>query len=322
MHSITPYLFKVVDNNNIPQDLWNINGGSFYDYLKKDYLPKILNKQIITKKHTPTELGQNFLLRKVYKGTSESVAGSIDVGVFGFESTIYDTQTKKIAHKKSMQESDLHPFNFVFYTPKSNNIAHRLFGFLLLSRFNNRGIRSIFSPHLVLDFEKTYPGLKLKIEKAVPAKVMSAIIKGSTVKTIRIFENKLSSDISTLLSPRDQKNFQEVEIIVRTKPKTCFSDVNWVWDAISQRKKVDNILTLPNITPTKIKVSVDRNGKTRSVNLGNVEALSSTIDLDAPTIIKSTGHVDIGYWLEQADDIADGMYDEVQAGLPRWKNTV
>ena len=88
------------------------------------------------------------------------------------------------------------------------------------------------------------------------------------------------------------------------------------------RKKINQILTLPNITPTKIKVSVDKNGKTRSVNLGNIESLSSTIDLDSPTLDKATGHVNIDYWLEQSDDIVDGMYDEIQAGLPRWKNVV
>mgnify|MGYP007066787035 CR=1 FL=1 len=227
MHSITPYLIKVVDDKNVPQDLWNINGGSFYDYLKKIYFPKIINNQIITRQPTGTELGQNFILRKIYTGTSESVAGSIDVGVFGFESTIFDTQTKSVAHQRSKMQSDLQPFNFVFYTAKSNNLAHRLFGFLTLSRFNNRGIREIISPNLIFDFESTYPGLRLIIEKTVPAQVMSSIVKGGNVKTIRIFENTMSSDISALLSPKDQKKFHEVEIIVKPKPRTWFSDVIW-----------------------------------------------------------------------------------------------
>ena len=323
MHALTPYLVKVIDvNTKIPQDLWNIGGTSLYEYLKNKYFKGILGKQIITRKPTALDLGQNYILSKLYKGSQQSVAGCIEVGVFGFESKIYDTIQKRVAHNRGRDQSDLHPFHFSFYTPNSANIAHRLNGFLLLYRFNNRGMRSIVMPDLIIDFEKTFPGLKLIIEKAVPASVVNSIFNGGVVKKIRIFQNTIPKDLSSILSVQDQKKFLEVETVIKPKPRTAFSDVNWALDAIKQRKKVDKIFTIPSLNPTKIKVSIDRNGKTRSINLGAIETISSTIDIDNPTIIKSTGHIDPQNWLDEADDLADGLFEEIQVNLPPWKSLV
>lgn len=323
MHAITPYLVKVVDaNSGIPQDLWAINGTSLYDYLKNVYFKGILGKQIITRPATSSELGQNYIVSQIYNGTPQSVAGSVDVGVFGFESKIYDTVTRQLAHKKGKDQSDLQPFHFSFYTPNAKNIAHRLNGFLLLYRFNNRGMRSIVMPDLILSFEKAFPGLKLVIEKAVPASVVNSLFKGGVVKRIRIFQNTIPQDLSSILSAQDQKKFLEVETIIKPKPSTAFSDINWALDAIRQRKTADKIFTIPNVTPTKVKVLIGRNGKLRNVNLGAIETISSTIDIESPQIIKSTGHIDPQNWLDEADELVKGLFDESDVSLPPWKSKV
>lgn len=321
MHGIAPYIFHVEDDSGVKQDLWNLNGKSFFDYLKNDYFPGIKGIPRLVQDSAPGVLGKNYILSKVYQGTASSVAGCVSTGEFGFESDIVDTITKSVIHKRKTHESGMLPFHFCFYAPKTTNQQERLIGVLLLSRFNKLGIRGVFLPNLIVHFASAFPGMELKVEKVVPASFVNAVVKGGDLKKIRLFANKIPDGARKALANAGFDNFYEVEMIIKPKPRTFFSKPAWM-SSLKQGVPLNSLITLPDTDITKIKVEVSRlKGRSRTLDISNAKTMAANIEIDKPTLLASN-HIDPACWLEEADALADELFLELGLSLIPWNNKI
>jgi hypothetical protein len=247
-----------------------------------------------------------FMVSKIYKGTETSVCGTYQTGQFGFESDIYNTTNKNIAYKRQVDEADMLPFNFSFYFPKETSSGQRKRGLLLLSKFNTLGVRGLTIPHLMKSFSGRFPGFKLVVTKVVPKIVMETILRDGKLKNIRLIKKTLPDDIAEALSESDRENVQDIELVIRSKRKSRFNDVDWLLRAIDGKSKPSEIITIPSFDHDNIKLEIEMDGVVRTVDLGNTAKLSSNIEITGLTPGKN-GHPIIEDWLKEADGLAAGI---------------
>ncbi len=316
MFAIAPYLVEVNDEFKQPQDLWKFfKTDSLYDVLRQYYKTNRGNYQA-----SPGQNNRMFMVSKLCAGSASSVCGSYQTGQFGFESDIYSTTKKKISHKRQIDEADMMPFNFSFYLPKNTTLGQRKRGLLLLGRFNTLGVRQLTIPHLQSYFHHRFPKFSLNVNRVVPQVVMESLLALGTIKTIRLIRRSLPSDIADILSASDQDSVQDVELVIHSKKRTSFTDVDWLLRAFQNKTAPSDIITIP-FKQDNIKLEIRVDGNTRTVDLGNTSKLSSNIEI-ASVQIDGNGHPNLASWLSEADSLASGIIKSWGAGSHKWQSLV
>ncbi len=321
MHAISPYIFKVLDEDDVLQDLWNINGKSFVEYLKENYFRHIYGVSRISRDATPTEVGKNYILDQVYESTEHSICGRFSTGEFGFEADIFDNQRNIYSGKREAHESMMLPFYFGFYTPKTDNELDQRIGVLLLSRFNKYGIRSIVVPHLVTHFESSHKGLFLKVEKIVPTSFVNSVIKNSSVKKIKFSTAKLPETLRGVLTAEDFDNFYEMETVIKPKPRSFFSKPSWLSE-LAAGVPINTLITIPDTEITKLKVEIHRGkGRSRTIDVSDVNRMVANIEIDNPELT-ARKHISPDCWFREADLLADDYFLELGLSIEKWDNLI
>ncbi|MBL8277754.1 MAG: hypothetical protein JNL93_13720 [Pelomonas sp.] len=319
MFAIAPYLVEVRDSYKQPQDLWDFyNKNNLRDVLLDYYKANLRKYQPALDKSQQ----RMFMVSQLCTSTPTSVAGVYATGQFGFESDIYSIEAKKITHNRKIDEADMVPFNFGFYMPQASISGQRARGLLLLGRRQALGIRHITIPHLQHYFRNRFQDLTLNIERVVPKLVMEALLKGGALKTIRLIKKNLPQDIADVFSISDRDNIHEIELVIRSKRKSHFSDVNWLLEAFQGKaSSASEIITIPSFTHDNLKLEVSIDGRKRTVNVGKPGNFSSNIELEnlKPT---ASGHPDLPDWLREADELASNIVQSWGVAGMSWNSAV
>jgi hypothetical protein len=316
MFSIAPYLIQVLDEKKQPVNLWNFFGNnSLKDYLDLYYASN-LNKHVTMPKYKKT-----FLVSKNCKGSLTSVAGIYETGTFGFKSRIYSTTKLATAHDRQADEADMHPFYFSYYFMKNAPMAQQVRGLLLLSRFGALGVRGMTIPHLQTSFKNQFPMFTLDVKRVLPKSVLEALLKVGSLKTIRLIKNTLPKDLANKFSQSDEVKIKEVEMIIQTKKNMVFSDVQWLWDSINEKKSANDILTLDSFQPDNIKLDIKIGNSIRVLDVKNPGKMSSNIDV-SDIAIDQNGHPNLEEWLLRADELAGNIASSWGVPNIAWKTDV
>lgn len=316
MFAIAPYLVEVKDGNKQSQDLWN--------FFHKNSLHEVLNSYYKDnfKKYQPSvnDPKRMFMVSRLFKSTDRSVSGIYQTGQFGYESEIYSTKKKKVTHKREKDEADMVQFYFSFYFNKDPNVAQRERGLLLLGRFNTLGVRHITIPHLQQHFSQRFNGFSLKVERVVPKTVMENLLKHGSLKNIRLIKKCIPKDIADVLSMHDRDQVQDIELIIRSKRKSCFDDVNWALNAIANNGRPTQILTIPSFAHDNVKLDIMLDGRKRTLNIGRPGSISSNMELDLQP--GADGHPVAAEWLKEADEIAKNIISSWGIKGESWKSVI
>lgn len=320
MHGISPYTFKVIDEEGIQQDLWNLNNISFLDYLRNQYSSHFFDSPTTSQESLNGVVGKNYIFDRKFKSTEESFAGRYSTGEYGYEAEIFDNDKRSFTGKREKFESTMLPFHFCFYTPKSDEVLNRFLGLLILGRFNGYGIKSIVMPHLVTHFESAFPGLRLKIEKIVPTSFVNAVLKETNLKKIRLTTNKIPESYRSVFVGNDFDNVYEVETIIKPKPRSFFSKPSWLSE-LAHGVPIDTIISIPDVEITKLKVEVSRGkGRSRTINIADVHTMAANIEIEDPQL-NSGNHITSESWMSEADSLADDIFLEYGLEIKKWNNS-
>lgn len=316
MFALAPYLVEIKDDKKQTQDLWKFNSSETLHTVLLDYYRTNLSTY-------HSSLGKEkrmFMVAAMYTGTPTSVCGTYQTGQFGYESDIYNTTYNKVAHKRKVDEADMMPFNFSFYLPRNTSAGQRKRGLLLLSRFNTLGVRGLTIPHLRHYFSNRFPSFTLEVSRVVPKVVLETILSQGSLKTIRLIKKSLPSDIADALSESDRERVQDVELVIHSKRRSCFSNLDWLMRVIDGKARPSEIVTIPSFEHDNIKLEIEIDGRIRTVDLGNTAKLSSNIEI-ANIMAGLNGHPNLDDWLREADELASGIAKSWGAIDQKWDSS-
>lgn len=315
MFAVAPYIVEIKDGKKQVQDLWGFfNKNSFRDELAI-YYSNYLNKY----QQSTNNNNRMFMIDHICQGTETSFSGRYRTGQFGFESQIYSMDAKKVMHTRKVDEADMIPFYFSFYMPKNTTSGQRARGLLLLGRFHALGVRHIVVPHLQQYFKSKFGDLTLNVERVVPKIVIDSLLRDGSLKAIRLIRKSLPKDISDVFSENDRDRVQEMEMIIRSKRKTHFSDINWIFSAFEKKSSPSEIFSIPSFPHDNIKLEIQIDGRKRTIDIGRPGNFSSNIELDGLQPDKD-GHPKLVDWLEAADGLASNIVQSWGVPGVEWKS--
>lgn len=208
-------------------------------------------------------------------------------GEYGFTSDLYDTGTKRNAHKRTKKQAEMLPFHVYVYIPRR---CRR--GVIIFQRFKQFGVRGYIADQFLPYFNTRFPNYSVKISKAVPAVVLEQLLAKAHVKAFRFVKHQASTDICDALHALDQDGAtSEIEYVVKAKRRGFFGTLDPLKKEF--KKPVPNfksIVEIPNFDYDTIKVDIDMAGKRRSIDLGNIMRISGTIDITDEVETDDSGH--------------------------------
>lgn len=300
MFTLSSYLIQVKDPKKILQDLNNINGISIIDYLD-NYFQK---KKSLPFENKDDEGKKLIILHKILNKEQNKIFFLYKSGLYGFESEIYNPITKNKSYSRSVEEADLIPFVSSALISKDKECYR---GIMVFTKFNTQGIKGVATKDLIEDFQKTFPTLTLSVEKYIPDSIFKKIFSEYKPKSIKLTKRSIPEDATDFLSAKDKEKVLDFEWTLKARPGMFFDDVNWIIDLINKKTTINDYFTIEEFKPDTIKVEFSSKGKTRTINLGNFDALIPTIDLDHLPLY-TNGHLEHKSLIKEIEEITNDIF--------------
>lgn len=300
MISLSAYTISIVDKINSKRKALNSFDGKS-DFLKVvyDYINQNLKNPI-----TYPDDKRLMRFKLVDPISKRYMVGRLETGEYGYTSDLYDTVGKKQSHNRTKAEAEMLPFWLYIQIPAGSER-----GAIVFQRFKQFGVRSYFSTALSHYFEKTYPGFKLEIKRALPAQVISEILDKGEIKNLRFVKLKASQDICDAVGSLDPNEVaEEVELVVKARRKTFFGSLAPLKKELQKIKpNFKSIIEIPNFEYDTLKIDVLISGHKRRIDLGKLFRLSGNIDITDDVEIDNSGHPEKESFKTLAAELANSI---------------
>ncbi|PSN17617.1 hypothetical protein C7271_16790 [filamentous cyanobacterium CCP5] len=304
---LTPYYIRVKKVNTRKDSKEYIRlGGKFnenaFDLVSilKSYFEDFLSKSEVEKK--------KFLGQAIDKGADEIIVekkllcgaihqdddilkGILHFGETGPSANITNVHTNKINYKTE-PDTDANTFPY-YFAMKLRPEADA--GILLLQTIKNRGIKTSFEEDFSKYFKCICPEYRISFPKLVPKKIVEEYMSKS-VKKIRFIDfrfPKRAIDARTDGLPSENKT-SDVKFELKMSPSTrggvltkditepLLKNIQKLLEPDRQISVADvyEVQNMPGSTYENIKIDIDFDGKLRTINLQDFDALKYNIEVD------------------------------------------
>lgn len=235
-----------------------------------------------------------------------NIFGVIETGVYGYTANVYDTKSKKLAHKQTKDQSGMTPFFFQIYIPEEGPN-----GILSLQRFGNAGIRHIFAKPLKEFFADSHPQYLISFNPIVNKEQMEQMKTGD-IQRLTFRQMKLPSDKADSLGTENAKHVY-VEYSIVAKRHSALSVLrgmlaNWK-EPNSQRPLIAQPPKEFNESQVLAKVKVGKS--TRTVDVTDLSRMRSYFDLTDTVKIAVDGHPDYQSIKGLSEDLVNDVYSSM-----------
>lgn len=198
----------------------------------------------------------------------EYFMGRINSGSYGIESEITDIETNEVVYKKKGKDADIKPFYFFLAIPKKNEKYEIEKGIIIFQNIGGYGIKTITMNYLK-NYLDQYFKMTIYSGNICPEVFVERLLSGNTINKLIVVKNNVSNDVADNIGIGYGK--QEItysRLIVKEPMKQRL--VNF-----AKNKNRNRIFEFEDVQYDQVKVNVeDVNGRTRTINLNNIDNLS------------------------------------------------
>lgn len=218
------------------------------------------------------------------------IQGIIQTGDYGYEATLIDIDTRRLAHRRKVREAELIPFFFLIYLPKNADE-----GIVILQRFRNLGVRESFLSQFEKWFKTTFradsSAFRLEINPIVDAELVNKYINDSSLKKIRMVQFKMHPDIAKAMKLQDHlEEIGSIEISVSARFDGALEALkSKVSQVLNKKSKLEGLIEFPGLEYDTVKCEVDIGGAKRTIDLAHPYEMSAYFDISHDVKIKN-GH--------------------------------
>lgn len=226
-------------------------------------------------------------------------------GIYGSSSDIIDGTTQKVRYKKKSSDIDTRPFYLMVIFPKDSEKVVVQKGMFIFQNVGPFGIKTITTDFMQDFFSKEY-GITLKCSTIAPDLFVRKVIRKDNIKKLLMVKNVKSSDISDNIGKGYGSEVREISNL-------HFSENMWAKLMDKIRFVAGgryNLFEFEQIEYDNLKVVVDIGGRTRKINLHNLENLS--IIEGIPDEIKmADGHPNLAMLIDYFKKVASEYLEEM-----------
>lgn len=267
-------------------------GSDLIDLIKK--LPALLNDgtsafSIFEDKENQKRLRMN---SKEFKPFGRSIDGELETGDYGVEAVLIDGKGKdKGTIGKDI--SPMMPFYFLCDIPKDENK-----GYILLQRFKQFGVFTMFAKALRGEFNKMHPEYTISFNPLTSFKEFTRILDNAEIKKVSFQEYNpshyrnifKSKNLNDQFNPEDV--FLEVNLIAKRNKKINL--MNSIRKIITDdRISVDKYFEISGLQNTPMKIQLKSNDRPYTLDTTRMENFSPDIDISHFVTINGKGFPNI-----------------------------
>ena len=232
------------------------------------------------------EVGRKLLEATAANQNGRELSGSIDHGEWGYATTGKNVRTLRVNYNRNVEDFEPFPFYFLISVPENGRI-----GFVVLQRYGHIGIRQQLLDYFLRHFVAAYPEYRINIEPAVPRDLIEQYTgAGAQVKKIRFLQHRLPRNFEDrYANPDDAVSGAYSEYIIHAKQEGL-PIIREVRAAIQNRAgAIARLLEIAPIRSQRVKVSIEVDGKPRSLEVGETTKMRAYYDITREVIVGDNG---------------------------------
>lgn len=257
--------------------------------------------------------------------SSNTLKGWVRSGNYGYESELFDIETRERETIGANKAQTL-PFYFLLKVPKKQTQA-----ILCLERFEGLGVKSALENHLQAYFRSSLCDYRIVINPIVPKALIDNELTNGSIKKIRLVKYKTDHNAeNNLISPKDREKEYKTEVCLSpifrgsVLPSAVRSLLKPMLDAaqsgtffqlndFSEFTQLKEMFEITNMEFSNLKIEVSNNGKTRTLDLSDLNKFNAYYDIsDNVKIDLNSGHPEFSsidqLALDQLMEITQTMY--------------
>lgn len=221
---------------------------------------------------------------KNLKTDSVGFIGTFELGTYGKESSVIDIQTGMDAFDKKKHHAEKIPFYFRVYVPIDGTK-----GYLITQRNGLSGISGPLKQILTEFFSASHPDYILDIKSITPDFVVKKFIKDGTPRSVSFIKHSIPSDKADVVSGKTVQTEGSIEVTYKSKVKGFFRKGD-VSKAITSSQGIKSVYAFSDFVPDDVKMTLEVNGKVRTVSLQSGGNLRSSFDITSNVKLASSGY--------------------------------
>lgn len=226
-------------------------------------------------------------------------------GVYGSSSDIIDGNTQKVKYKKKSSDIDTRPFYLMVVFPKDSERVVVQKGLFIFQNVGQFGVKTITTTLMQEFFSKGFH-ITLKCNTISSDLFVKKIIRQDNIKKLVMVKNIKSSDTSDNVRKGYGSEIREIGNLYFTEK---------MWSRMMDKIRYVaggryNLFEFEQIEYDNLKVVVDIGGRTRKINLHNLENLS-IIEAIPDEIKMADGHPNLKMLIEHFTKVATEYLEEM-----------
>lgn len=226
-------------------------------------------------------------------------------GVYGSSSDIIDGNTQKVKYKKKSSDIDTRPFYLMVVFPKDSERVVVQKGLFIFQNVGQFGVKTITTTLMQEFFSKGFH-ITLKCNTISPDLFVRKIIRQDNIKKLVMVKNIKSSDTSDNVRKGYGSEIREIGNLYFTEK---------MWSRMMDKIRYVaggryNLFEFEQIEYDNLKVVVDIGGRTRKINLHDLENLS-IIEAIPDEIKMADGHPNLKMLIEHFTKVATEYLEEM-----------
>ena len=220
------------------------------------------------------------------------VSGVFRTGDYGYESDLFDTQTMRLTHHRTVDETELTPFFFLASLPKQNK-----HGLLLLQKFGQLSAKTVFNK----DWEGYIRGqlpigddAMLEINPVLAPELVDTWLATGRVTNATLVRTSLPDDLTDYLNGRGMPlpDLKEMKVVFQMKRNGEFLDA---WRARFRQVadgtlEVHELIELPGFVPNAARVNVRVEGREHVIDITDTSRVRTYYDISSIVDKGADGH--------------------------------
>jgi hypothetical protein len=239
------------------------------------------------------------------------LSGILESGEYGYESKIIDRTNGQNVANKGLNHAELIPFYFQIFIPENLNI-----GIVLLQRFKQFGIFSIFSETLKRQFRESFVDFRLEINPLVSDEIVRSFIEGGELNRITFKTLNVTPEI---IGQADQGHVMQgenarIEFSIVANKGERLPFLQRIRNAIvnGRVQNINGLFNINGIEYDKVSVTVKLNGRTRTMDLSSLANIGAFFDITDEVIMdENRGHPNLISIRAISNGIQDDLYNTI-----------
>lgn len=280
--TLTPYLISVREARTDDRySLGHLPESRDLRDVLHDYLQNIQNQYL-----PDTDSPDKTVHLSKLELTNRDISGVIRTGESGIEADLYDTEKDEISYTRQLHDAEMYPFYFLFHLRANEKV-----GIAILQRFRNFGIRTMLFRQFSVYFKSIFPNAVFQMVPFAETTVLRQFLDEGRLKKIRLIKYAIPSDKADALGVgfEEQEGTMSMEYTAKRNGSLSFPRLSHF---LGNGSNLNELVELPGFEYDTIKIELDLNGTTRTVDLANPSSIRPHYDITDEVEIASNGFPD------------------------------